>query len=291
MENKKEVQKTIIVPNTLKVTEEELSKLLKIVSPGTYLRAAINGILQTKRGALIVVENKHLFPLIDGGFRVNCKFTPQRLAELSKMDGAIILSENMKKVNYANALLTPNNKIKTFETGARHKAAERTAKQTGCLVIAISERKGEINLFYRNAKYLIKETNELLRKANEHIQLLEKQKELFDKYLEKLNEISEGDSDDNLKLKQAVNVIQKGRLMQKIAKEIKRCMIELGNESTILKTRFKEIIKNLVNETDIVIKDYTKIGLKKSNILLGSLSYDEIIDKENIMKSLGYMNQ
>ena len=183
----KEVQQTIIPMNNKKVSEEEFFNVLKTISPGTSLRTALDGILKSKRGAIIVVENENVLPLMDGGFRVNCKFTSQRLVELSKMDGAIILSKDIKKINYANVLLTPDNKIKSSETGARHKAAERTSKQASSLVIAISERKGEISLFYKNIKHPVKETNEILRKVSEYTQLLEKQKELFDSYIEKLN--------------------------------------------------------------------------------------------------------
>src|SRR3989344_9505306 len=102
----KEIQQTIIPSNNIKVTEEEFFSVLKTISPGTNLRTALDSILKAKRGALIVVENENLLPLIDGGFRVNCKFTPQRMTELSKMDGAIILSKDMKKINYTNVLLT-----------------------------------------------------------------------------------------------------------------------------------------------------------------------------------------
>jgi len=284
----KEIQKTITPANNKKITEEELFSVLKMVSPGTNLRAALDGILKSKRGALIVVENENILPLMDGGFRVNCKFTPQRLVELSKMDGAIILSNDMKRINYSNVLLTPDNQIKSAETGARHKAAERTARQAHCLVIAISERKGEITLFYKNIKHNLKDANELLRKVNEHIQLLEKQKDLFENYVEKLNKI---ELTNTPSLSNVISVIQKGRLIQKISKDIRRYMIELGNEGTVLKTRFKEIMSGVEKETNLTIKDYTKIDLKKTKILLESLSYDEILDKENILKALGYFEQ
>lgn len=281
----KEIQQTITPQNNRKISEDEFFNVLKITSPGTNLRTALDSILKAKRGIIIVVENENVLPLMDGGFRVNCKFTPQRLTELAKMDGAIILSKDMKRINYANILLTPDNQIKSSETGARHKAAERTAKQISSLVIAISERRGEITLFYKNIRHVVKDANELLRKVNEHIQLLEKQKDLFDNYAEKLNK-SELKKDINLNL--AVNVIQKGRLIQKIAKDIKKYMIELGNESTLLKTRFKELLYGVEKETNLAIKDYTKLNLKKSKILGESLSYDEILDKENIFKTLGY---
>jgi len=45
------------------------------------------------------MANSLIHPLIDGGFKINSRFTPQKLIELAKMDGAIILSEDAKKLN------------------------------------------------------------------------------------------------------------------------------------------------------------------------------------------------
>ena len=129
MDPKKEIQKTITNDKHNKVTEEEFYSILKLVSPGTNLRKALDGIVSSGNGALIVIEKPALANIIDGGFKVNCKFGYQKLIELSKMDGAIVLSNDLKKINYANVLLTASSKIKTSETGTRHKAAERI----GCL--------------------------------------------------------------------------------------------------------------------------------------------------------------
>lgn len=289
-ENKEshEIQKTIIPlqqKTNDKVTEEEILNMLKMMAPGTNLRQALDGALKAGKGALIVVENEKLMPLIDGGFRVNCRFTPQRLIELTKMDGAIILSPDLKRIDNANVLLTPDSKIKSLETGTRHKAAERTAKQISGLVIAISERKHEINIFYKNIRYNLKSTDEILRKANEQIQLLEKHRESFDKQTDKLSRL---ELRNYPSLNSALSLIQKGRLIQKIAKDLRRHIIELGNEGTLLKTRLKELIFGVEKETDMVIKDYTKLDLKKSRILLESLNYDEILESENILRVLAY---
>ena len=268
-----------------KVSREELLEVLKLVAPGTHLRTAIDNVVKADKGALIVVENEKLAPLLDGGFRVNCRFTPQRLMELSKMDGAIILSNDMKRINSANVLLTPDGLIKTNETGTRHKAAERTAKQIGGIVIAVSERRHEIILFYKNARHVVKYTADLLRKANEQIQILEKHRESFDTFVDGLTH-SEMMSYANLN--HAASAIQKGILIQKISKDLKRYVVELGSEGTLLRTRLKELIHNVEKESDLVIKDYSMLGLRKSKILLESLSYDELVDIENVKKTLSY---
>jgi diadenylate cyclase len=281
-----EIQKKIIEkPGNGFVSEDEFISVLKLAAPGTNFRAALDGALKIGNGALIVVENSETHDFFEGGFRINARFTPQRLMELVKMDGGIVLSDNLKRINSANVLLTPSSKVKSAETGTRHKAAERTAKQAGTLVIAISERRNTITLYYKNIKYPLIDTGELLRRANEHIQLLEKQRELFDKYVERLNS---SELKKHFDLKQAIHVIQKGKIIQRISDDLKKYAIELGNESALIKIRLKEITSGVEKETDLTIKDYTKINLKKSKNVLDSLSWDEIFIDQNVCNALDY---
>src|SRR3989344_5208079 len=247
MEIKNEVQEKIISEKEEKVGEDEFLSILRSVAPGTNFRTGLEGSLKSGKGALLVVTN------------------------------------DMKNIVHANVLLTPESRIRSEETGTRHKAAERTAKQMGTLVVAISERKHEINLFYKNLKYPLVNTEELLRKANEHVQILEKQKELFEKNVEKLNKM---ELRNQFNLKQASSVIQKGRLIQKISSDLKRYLVELGRENTLLKIRLREITSGVEKETDLVIKDYTSLDLKKSKNILESLSYEEILDSDNVIQVL-----
>jgi len=285
MLEKKEIQQKIIEKKELnnKVPDEEFYSILRLVSPGTSLRTALDGIVHSGKGALIVAENDELIPIIDGGFRVNAKFSPQRIVELSKMDGAIVLSKDMKRINVVNVQLSPSIKIKTSETGTRHKAAERTAKQIGSLVIAVSERKKEITIFYKNRKHVLKSTSDILRKSSENIQILERQKELFENYLERLNKI---EIRSYVSLHQAIKTIQKGKVIQKISEELKKTIIEIGNEGVLLKTRLKEILMDVEKETNLIIKDYANIDSKRSILILDELSYEELLDKEKVFNAL-----
>ena len=287
MLEKKEVQETIVQTSAEhnESTEEEWLGILKIVAPGTNLRAGLDGALKTGKGALIVIENERLQSILDGGFRINARFTPQRLIELTKMDGAIILSKDVKKINYANVLLTPSSAIKSLETGTRHKAAERTAKQIGGLVIAISERKNEITIFYKKIRYPLVHSDVLLRKANENMQLLERQREAFDANLGKLTYL---ELRNQPSLQQAVNTVQKGMLIQKVSGDLQKYIIELGKEATLLKTRLKEIIADVEKETNLIIKDYTQVDVKKTRYALDFLTYDEILSKDEILKALAF---
>lgn len=284
MANKKEKQTTIIeIKPQGYANKEEFLNVLKSVAPGTQLRAAIDGIVEARKGGLIVIENELTNNIMDGGFRIITKFSPQKMVELAKMDGAIILSPDIKKIMYSNVTLAPNIKIKSQETGTRHKAAERTAKMTGTLTIAISERKNQIHIYYKDLKYHLRNKTEILRKAGETLQILEKQRELFDNNIERLDyhEIF-----NDLNLTQASKVIQKGKTMEKIISSQERSLIELGNEAVALKFRIRELMKDVGKETDLVIKDYTNLNLKKSKSLLKNLNYGELIDIENIFLAL-----
>lgn len=284
MEKKSEVQVKLIKNEDQKAKKEEILEILKYVAPGTGLRSGIEGVLKAKTGGLIVIENEQVTPIIEGGFKVNCRFTPQRLIELCKMDGAVVLSQDMKKILHANVLLTPNHSIPSNETGTRHKAAERTAKHSKTTVIAVSQRRDEIGLFYKDIKYIIKDTSEVTRRATEILQILEKHRELFDNLNKKLDET---ELKGNVKVNNITSLIQRGRIIIKTSEVLRKHIIELGIEGAIVKSRLKEILHGVEKETNNVIKDYTKIGLKKTKRLLESLNYDEVLDLENTEQSLG----
>src|SRR3989344_5898494 len=148
MEEKREVQAQILTDPDLngknKATEEEIDHVLRVIAPGTNFRTALKGVVNAKKGAIIVVEIDGISSIHDGGFKINSRFSPQKIVELSKMDGAIMLSKDMKRITQANVMVYPDKKIATKETGTRHKTAERTAKMMGTLVVTVSERRGEM---------------------------------------------------------------------------------------------------------------------------------------------------
>ena len=152
--NEKEVKELISETKNSekKDNEKEFLEILKMISPGTSIRSAVDDLLNARMGALIVFENELTQSITERGFRINSKFSQQKLVELAKMDGAIILSRDGKKILYANTLLFPSVEITTKETGTRHKAAERTAKQTKALVISVSERKNKVTVYWGNMR-------------------------------------------------------------------------------------------------------------------------------------------
>jgi diadenylate cyclase len=282
-EEKKEVQVKLI-EGKKEVKKEGITDVLKLISPGTFLRTAIEGVQKAKTGGLIVVYNDFAQNMFEGGFKINARFTPQRIIELGKMDGAIIISKDLKKIMYSNVLLTPDNSIPSNETGTRHKAAERTAKQAGTMVIAVSQRRDEISLFYKNLKYVVRDTNDIIRRATAVLQIIEKHRDIFDKNKNELDRHEIKKRGDSIK---ALHMIQRGMIILKMSETLKGYVIELGVEGTIVKLRLKELLHRVEKDVDEVIKDYSKIGVSKSQKILSILSYDELLDLENIKQCLG----
>src|SRR5437764_10235409 len=123
--------------------ESRIVRALEMVAPGTALREGIDNIVAAHTGGLIVIgDAEELAFLFSGGMRFELDYSPAILYELAKMDGAIVLSSNATKIAHANVQLTPDPTILTFETGTRHRTAERVSKQTDALVVEISARRG-----------------------------------------------------------------------------------------------------------------------------------------------------
>ncbi len=232
--------------------------------------------------------------VVDGGFFINEDYTSSKLYELAKMDGAIVLSGDLKKILYANAQLIPSHEITTLETGTRHRTAERTAKQTGELVISISQRRSIITVFKGNDRYILEDTDSVLSKANQAIQTLEKYKKVFDN---KLNILNEYEFNDIVTLENVIVSIQRAEMVMKIVEEIQRQIYELGNDGRLVKMQLDELIGGLEKEETLIIKDYIVPGKGRNKRTpekviesLENLSYEDISKESVIAKLLGYEN-
>lgn len=273
--------------------DENIAEVLKKIAPGTQIRHGLENILRAKTGALLLITDNQetLKEVVDGGFYINEDYTSAKLYELAKMDGAIVLSGDFKKILFANAQLIPSHDIPTVETGTRHRTAERTAKQTGELVISISQRRNIITVFKGNSRYVLEETEAVLNKANQALQTLEKYKKVFDS---KLNTLNEYEFNDIVTLDNVLAVIQRAEMVMRIVEEIKSNIYELGEDGRLVSMQLQELIEGLEKEEELIVKDYVVIGkknkIKIEDILeeLSKLSYEELRSLQNIAKTIRY---
>jgi len=263
--------------------KEDFLDVLKSIAPGTAIRAGLDDLLSARMGALIVVENNFLFEIVEKGFKINCKFSPQKLVELCKMDGAIIISKDFKKILYANALLTPSKKIRTKETGTRHKAGERTAKQSETVVIALSERKNKMSLYYGDISYRLEQSSEILRKTSETLKKKKKQREIFNELLENLNllEIKGLTSINDI-----CSILQRLEILKRIASIVRRSLVELGKVGMIVGMRLKELTSGLEKEEEFILRDYFGKDFLFSRDVLEKMDFDFLLEPLNISRML-----
>src|SRR5207249_7909238 len=131
-----------------------MMEALSAVAPGTPLRDGLDRILQANMGALIVVgDGPEVLNICSGGFLLDAEFTPQRLSELAKMDGAIILAPDASRIARANVHLVPNPNVPTSETGTRHRTAERVARSIDVPVVSVSEDQQVIAVYVDDQKH------------------------------------------------------------------------------------------------------------------------------------------
>lgn len=270
--------------------DDSIAEALKLIAPGTPIRNGLENILKAKTGALIAIgDTKEVLELVDGGFQLDVEYTSSRLYELAKMDGAIVLSSDLKKILYANAQLIPSSDIPTTETGTRHRTAERTAKQTGALVISISQRRGIITIFRGNERYVLKDSATVISKANQALQTVEKYKKVFDS---KLNLLNEYEFNDIVTLENVIIAIQRAEMVMKVVDEVAKAIDELGEEGRLLEMQLNELVGDLEKEELLIIKDYIAPGKKRApeKVLeeINQLEHEDLIKADKIANYLGY---
>jgi diadenylate cyclase len=272
-----------------KQSEKNIAEILQFVAPGTPIREGIDNVLRAKTGGLIVLGyNEQVRSVVDGGFSINCSFSPAHLYELAKMDGAIILNDTGSKILYSNAQLAPNPSILSSETGMRHRTAERVAKQTGCLVIAISQRRNVITLYQGDFRYALKDIGVILTKANQAIQTLEKYKSVLDQSITNLGAL---EFEELVNLSEVLQVLHRIEMVLRIKTEILSYINELGTEGRLIRLQMTELLVHIEEEAALLIKDYayTK-NTEPFSILrkLQRLSNSELLEDAVILRLLGY---
>lgn len=270
--------------------DKEIKNILKIVGPGTQLREGLENILRAKTGGLIVLSNtEEVMRIVDGGFTINSEYSPSYIYELAKMDGAIVISSDLKKIICANAQLVPESVIQTFETGTRHRTAQRVAKQTGMIAVAISQRRNIITIYKGELKYVLRESSVILARANQAVQTLEKYVAVLDRVINNLNLL---EFQDLVTLFDVVTAIQRTEMVMRIVGEIERYIVELGNEGRLISMQLNELIKNIEQDGILLIRDYCKVNMDHNEIYkdIQKLTQEELLDLDMIGKLLGYVS-
>jgi diadenylate cyclase len=233
---------------------DDLLLSLRLVAPGSPLREGIERVIQARMGALIVVgAGPDVLSLCSGGFLLDAEFTPQRLSELAKMDGAIILTADCQRIVRANVQLVPDPNIPTSETGTRHRTAERVARQIAVPVVTISEDRSEVCIHVHNLKEAIEPTPRVLARADQALQILARYKARLDTVSSSLSAL---EVEDLVTVRDVATVLQRAEMVRRIAEEIEGYVVELGADGRLVMLQLEELIGGVEDDRRLVAKDY-----------------------------------
>lgn len=260
------------------------------VAPGTELRQGIDDIIRSHEGALIVVGNPEgLSFLYSGGIRLDQPFSAQLLYELAKMDGAIVVDESISRLAYANVQLMPDPTIPSAETGTRHRTAERVAKQTGALVVSISQKRETVTVFLGSLRYQLDPITTVLAKANQALAALETYRKRLEQVLTRLTAL---EFQNAVVLDDVLVVLQRAEMTSRMVHEVERDCVELGSEGRMLRAQLDELAGQVPEEEAAVIADYHASDdageLQGALQRIASLPYESVLEPELLLEVLGY---
>ena len=191
--------------------------------------------------------------MFSGGIRIELPFTPQLLFELAKMDGAIIVTEDIGHLSHANVQLMPDPTIPSNETGTRHRTAERVAKQTDTLVVSISQQRETVTIFVGHQRYQLDPIADVLAKTNQAVATLETYRQRLEQVMTRLTAL---EFQSAVVLDDVLVVVQRAEMTTRVAEEIERDCVELGSEGRLIHMQLSELIGEVPAEKAAVVRDY-----------------------------------
>lgn len=269
--------------------EALLQSELRKVAPGTRLREGLDMVIAGRTGALIVIgDEAAVAGLCNGGFSIDTSFTPQRLFELAKMDGAIILDSDAERIIRANAHLVPDSSLPTTETGMRHRTAERVSRQTNALVISVSQRREVVNLYLRGKRLTLEQTEILLSKANQALQTLQNYRARLSEVLGRLTIL---EFDDLVTLGNVAEAVGRFEMLRRVAVEVSRYIVQLGSEGRLVRMQADELTAGVDEEFVLLLRDYAADASTRSvagiRARLGDLPLDRLLEPSAVAHELG----
>jgi diadenylate cyclase len=268
--------------------DERLLEVLRQVAPGSGLRQGLERILRANTGALIVLgAPPRVESLFTGGFRIDVPFTAQRLSELAKMDGAMVLDQAASRILWANVHLMPDRAVPTMETGTRHRTAERVARQTNVPVIAVSHSMRTITLYLDGWRLVLEAVGAVLSRATQAIATLEHYRARFDEATAALDAL---ELQGKATLRDVLTLLGRAELVRRLVGELEQHVAELGADGRLLRLQLDEQSAGVDEAKLLAVRDYLRPrpGWEAAEVLaeLGRLTPEELLDMASMGKAL-----
>ncbi len=271
--------------------EDRLGQSLRMIAPGTALRDAIDNIVKSRHGALLVfADEEKIAPMISGGIDINVQLQPMILYELCKMDGAVLLNADGSRILHANVQLMPDARISSQETGTRHRTAERVAKQIDCLCISISAARDVLTLYVGYIRHSMESLRTILDKADQALQTLERFRTRWNQASTSLSLL---EFQNAVTMYDVLRVLQRAEMMLVIVQLIEGYIVQLGSEGRLVQLQLEDMLIGVREDRMHILADYLPESVpahieSEGATPFGPVVSDDLLSLNSVAAALGF---
>lgn len=266
-----------------------LQRYLKQLAPGTPLREGIDRILHGRTGALIVMgNNRQVQKVSSGGFKIDVDFSAQALRELAKLDGAIILSNDLTRIVAAGVHMVPPGDLPTAETGTRHRSADRTAQAAGVPVISVSASMGTVSLFINGRRHVVEKAGDVISRGTQTLGALNS---VVQRLGETVDQLTALEVANQVTVRDLTAVAHRYELARRLSAEMDFHITILGVEGRLLAMQHAELAAPLQDLAELLTQDYAHNLETPSEFQLDSLrnfTPEELLGHHLIAERMGF---
>ncbi|MBY4797414.1 DNA integrity scanning diadenylate cyclase DisA [Collinsella sp. AGMB00827] len=270
-----------------------MEKAIRLTAPGQPIRTALDMIIAGHLGALICVgDSENVLASGNDGFPLNISFTANRLFELSKMDGAIVIDDDLTQILRANFHLNPDPSLSTNETGMRHRTAARMSVLTDAIVISVSARRAVVNIYVHGRSYELQPVSALMDSVNQLLATLQTTRTTLDRSLLRLTAL---ELDDYVTLADITDIVSSFEIMQQAKIGLEDSIRKLGSRGKLVRMQLEQLAGAAMEaEYDLMIRDYASDSSEENaeeiRAQLLSMTAQELTNPLRVAEVLGYDN-
>lgn len=286
-ENESTAPRLMGVSKDLGHDEERYRRYRALLAPGTPLRDGLERIRAGRTGGLIVLGTNPVIEQIStGGFTVNTDFTPTALRELAKMDGGIIVDDDLSTIVSAGVHFSPSASLPTIETGTRHRTADRIALQSNIPVVTVSAAMASIALFMAGLRYPIESSDQILVRAEQAVATLSRYRERLDSVTKELSAL---EIDDLVTVGDLVRAVQPLAMVRRLSEELEGHVEALGVDGRLLQLQMFELTQGIDQLATLLELDYREPGAERLALdVLRHLPTGDLLDPVTVANAIGF---
>lgn len=198
-------------------------------------------------------DDRAVQEICDGGVDLDVEFTPARLRELSKMDGAVVLSTDGERITRANVHLVPDPTLPAVETGTRHRAAERTALHTGVPSVAVSASMTTVTVYAGGQARVLADPIVLLARADQTVATMERHGARTARARARLDRAEIG---GYASVRDVVTMAQRLLRLERLGTELAELTVEMGEYGRQTALQLEELLADTPDELWGLVADH-----------------------------------